>query len=140
MNLFIRERADLRDTQEEYLRDTAEADQWVQKALDTKRMKAAQNATPLRIRVGSVQAGKLIRRVDPVYPSLALQARIQGVVKLHLTIAKDGTTQNIMVISGHPLLVPAALEAVKQWVYEPTLLNGEPEAVVDEVEIPFSLP
>jgi TonB family protein len=143
MNLLIRERADLRDTADEYRRDIAEADQWTQKALDTKRLKAAGNATPegLRINVnGNVQSAKLIRGADPVYPPLALQARIQGVVKLRVTIAKDGTVQNIMVLSGHPLLVPAALDAVKQWVYQPTLLNGEPTAVVTELEVPFRLP
>lgn len=143
MNLLIRERADLRDTADEYRRDIAEADQWAQKALVRKGMRAAGNATPggLRINVnGNVQAAKLIRRVDPAYPPLALQARIQGTVKLRVTIAKEGTAQNIMVLSGHPLLVPAALEAVKQWVYQPTLLNGEPTAVVTELEVPFQLP
>jgi TonB family protein len=143
MNLLIRERADLRDTADEYRRDIAEADQWVQKALVTKGMKAAGNATPggLRINVnGNVQAAKLIRRVDPAYPPLALQARIQGTVKLRVTIAKKGMVQDIMVLSGHPLLVPAALEAVKQWVYQPTLMNGEPTAVVTELEVPFQLP
>jgi TonB family protein len=143
MNLLIRERADLRDTADEYRRDIAEADRWTQKALDTRRMKAAGTATPegLRINVyGNMQSAKLIRGADPVYPSLALQARIQGIVKLRVTIAKEGTVQNITVLSGHPLLVGAAVEAVKQWVYQPTLLNGEPAAVVTEVEVPFQLP
>ena len=141
MNLLIRERADLRDTADEYKRDIAEADQWVQKALETTRMNAARYATPGRLGItGNVQSAKLIRRVEPVYPALALQARIQGSVKLRVTIAKDGTVQNIMVLSGHPLLVPAASEAVKQWVYEPTLLNGGPVEIVTEATLPFQLP
>ena len=86
--------------------------------------------TPQRIRVGgNVQQAKLIRQPKPVYPPLAKQARIQGVVQLSAIIGKDGTIQNLEVVSGHPLLVQAALEAVKQWVYQPTLLNGEPVEV-----------
>jgi protein TonB len=60
-------------------------------------------------------------------------------VKLHATLGKDGTVQNLTVISGHPLLVPAALDAVKQWVYEPTVLNGTPTDVETEIEVNFSL-
>jgi TonB family protein len=141
MNLFIRERADLSDSKEEYARETAEADGWAQRALDTKRQKAALASGSQLIRVGAnVQAYKLIHKVDPVYPALALQARIQGAVRLTLTIGKDGTVQNVMVISGHPLLVAAAVDAAKQWLYEPTLLNGYPVSVVTEVEIFFQLP
>jgi len=77
---------------------------------------------PARIRVGgNVQQTKLVSQPLPVYPPDAKQARIQGVVKLNATIAKDGTIQHLEVISGHPLLIPAALDAVRQWVYEPTL-------------------
>ena len=71
-----------------------------------------------------------MKQPRPIYPPLAKQARIQGVVRLNAIIGKDGTIQNLTVASGHPLLVPAALEAVKQWVYKPTLLNGEPVEVV----------
>lgn len=137
MNLLIRERADLSDTPEEYRQDIAVADQWVQKALDTKKLRA-QPGVPSRIRVGAaVMEQKLIRKVDPVYPPLALQARISGIVKLSVTISKEGTVANIMVISGHPLLIPAALDAVKQWVYRPTLLNGAPVEVVTDVDVNF---
>ena len=88
---------------------------------------------PQRIKVGgNVQSAKLVRQPRPVYPPLAKQARISGVVKLSAVISKDGTIKELQVISGHPLLVPAALEAVKQWVYQPTLLNGEP------VEVPVA--
>jgi TonB family protein len=88
----------------------------------------------------NVQQAKLRSAVPPVYPPLAKQARIQGMVKLRATLGKDGTVQNLMVISGHPLLVPAALDAVKQWVYEPTVLNGTPTDVETEIEVNFSLP
>jgi len=97
-------------------------------------------AAPQRIRIGgSVQQAKLVRQPHPVYPPLAKQARIQGTVKLTAIISKDGTIQHLEVISGHPLLVPSALEAVKQWVYQPTLLNGEPVEVITQIDVNFTL-
>jgi protein TonB len=96
--------------------------------------------TPQRIKVGgNVQSARLVRQPRPVYPPLAKQARISGVVKLGAIISKDGTIQHLEVISGHPLLVPAALEAVKQWVYQPTLLNGEPVEVQTQIDVNFTL-
>lgn len=96
--------------------------------------------TPQRIRVGgNVQQAKLVRQPKPVYPPLAKQARIQGVVRLNAIISKDGTIQNLTVLSGHPLLVPSAMEAVKQWIYAPTLLNGEPVEVVTQIDVNFTL-
>jgi protein TonB len=96
--------------------------------------------TPQRIRVGgNVQQAMLIRQPKPVYPPLAKQARIQGVVRLNAIIGKDGTIQNLQVASGHPLLVPSALDAVKQWVYKPTLLNGEPVEVITQIDVNFTL-
>ena len=101
---------------------------------------AAQPAGLARIRVGGeVQAVKLIDQPKPAYPPLAKQARIQGVVKLNAVIAKDGTVKDLSVISGHPLLVASAIEAVKQWVYQTTLLNGEPVEVVTEIDVNFTL-
>ena len=95
---------------------------------------------PKRIRVGgSVQRANLIRQVRPVYPPLARQARIQGTVKLTAIIAKNGTIQKLEVLGGHPLLIPAALSAVKQWRYRPTLLNGQPVEVVTQVDVNFTL-
>ncbi len=88
---------------------------------------------------GNVQSAKLLRQPRPVYPQLAKQARIQGVVKLHALISKEGTIENLTLISGHPLLAPAALEAVKQWMYQPTLLNGEPVGVDTEIDVNFTL-
>lgn len=96
--------------------------------------------TPQRIRVGgNVQAAKLVRQPKPVYPPLAKQARISGVVRLNAVIGKDGTIQNLSLVSGHPLLTPSAMEAVKQWVYQPTLLNGEPVEVVTQIDVNFTL-
>jgi protein TonB len=96
--------------------------------------------TPKRIRVGGqVEAAKLIFKPTPEYPPLAKMARIQGTVRLEAIIANDGTIQDLKVLSGHPLLVKAALDAVKQWRYQPTLLNGEPVEVVTEIDVNFTL-
>ena len=95
---------------------------------------------PSRIRVGGqVEAAKLIYKPTPEYPPLAKMARIQGTVRLEAVIAKDGTIQDLKVLSGHPLLVQAALDAVKQWRYQPTLLNGDPVEVVTEIDVNFTL-
>jgi TonB family protein len=149
MNLLIRERADLRETADEYRKDTATADDWVHKALAAKKQKAesgqragaASGMTPQRITIGgNVQESKLVNRTPPVYPPLALQARLSGVVHLAAIIGKDGRVLDLKAIGGHPLLVPAALEAVKQWVYQPTLLNGNPVEVATQVDVFFTLP
>ena len=97
-------------------------------------------APPKRIRVGgNVAKARLTRQVRPQYPPLARQARIQGTVKLSAIIAKDGSIQKLEVMSGHPLLVPAALSAVKQWRYRPTLLNGEAVEVLTNIDVNFTL-
>jgi protein TonB len=97
-------------------------------------------ATPQRVRVSSgVSSGLLIRRVNPTYPPLARQARIQGVVILQAQISKDGSIENLQLVSGHPMLAPAAIEAVKQWKYKPYLLNGEPVEVDTQVQVNFTL-
>ena len=97
-------------------------------------------ATPQRVRVSSgVSTGLLIKKVTPNYPQLAKQARIQGTVVLQAEISKEGTIQNLQLISGHPMLAPAAIEAVRQWRYKPYLLNGEPVAVETQVVVNFSL-
>jgi protein TonB len=88
---------------------------------------------------GNVQGAKLIKKPTPSYPPLAKQARIQGTVKFTAIIGKDGTIQNLTLVSGHPLLVQSAQDAVKQWVYQPTLLNGEPVEVVTEIDVNFTL-
>jgi len=97
-------------------------------------------AAVTRTRVGgAVQAAKLINKVQPVYPPLARQTRISGTVKLHAIIGKSGNVEQLQVVSGHPLLVQSALDAVKQWRYQPTLLNGEPVEVDTEIDVIFSL-
>jgi protein TonB len=97
-------------------------------------------ATPQRVRVSSgVVSGLLLRKVSPNYPPLARQARIQGVVVLQAQISKEGSIENLQLISGHPMLAPAAIEAVKQWKYKPYLLNGEPVEVETQVQVNFTL-
>jgi protein TonB len=93
---------------------------------------------PVRISQG-VLAAKLIRKLVPMYPPLARQARVQGTVRLLGTVDRDGSIQHLQVLSGHPLLVEAALAAVRQWVYRPTLLNGEPVQVLAPIDVTFTL-
>ena len=88
---------------------------------------------------GNVQQAKLVSQPKPVYPPLAKQARISGVVHLQAIIGKEGNVINLAVISGHPLLIPSALEAVKQWVYQKTLLNGEPVEVSTQIDVNYTL-
>src|SRR5215472_8174360 len=98
------------------------------------------DTTPKRITIGgNVQQAKLVRQPKPVYPALAKQARTSGVVHLAAVISSNGTIQDLKLISGHPLLVQAAMEAVKQWVYQPTLLNGEPVEVQTQIDVNFTL-
>jgi protein TonB len=88
---------------------------------------------------GDVQAAKLLKKVIPVYPPLARQSRVSGTVQLVGVIAKDGTIQQLQVASGHPLLVKAALDAVRQWIYRPTLLNGQAVEVIAPIDVIFRL-
>jgi protein TonB len=88
---------------------------------------------------GDVQAAKLIRRVQPVYPALARQVRVQGVVTLDAIIGTDGSIQMLRVLNGHPMLVRSALEAVQQWKYSPTILNGKAVEVKTTIEVRFTL-
>ncbi len=83
--------------------------------------------------------GNLIHRVQPVYPALARQARIQGQVVLQAIISRDGAIENLQVLHGHPMLVQAALDAVRQWRYRPYVLNGEPVEVETQVTVNFIL-
>ena len=104
------------------------------------KVEAPKAATPQRIRVGgNVQAANLIKKVTPAYPPLAKQARIQGTVRFNAVIGKDGAIQNLTLVSGHPLLVPSATDAVKQWIYKPTLLKGDPVDVITQIDVNFTL-
>jgi TonB family protein len=87
----------------------------------------------------NVEASNLINSVTPMYPPLAKMARQQGTVKFQATIGKDGTMQNLMLISGPPLLVQSAMDAVKKWTYKPMVLNGAPVQVVTTIDVNFSL-
>jgi protein TonB len=83
--------------------------------------------------------GSLIRRVQPLYPPLAKSARIQGPVVLAAVISKAGTIEDLQVLSGHPMLVKAALAAVSQWRYRPYVLNNEPIEVETQITVNFIL-
>jgi protein TonB len=97
-------------------------------------------ATPQRIRIsGGVTKGLLIHRVEPTYPVLARSARVQGDVVLNAVIDANGQIQNLQLVSGHPMLVPAAIAAVKQWRYKPYLLNGQPVEVETTITVIFTL-
>jgi len=89
--------------------------------------------------VSRMMEGNLIHRVQPDYPPLARQVRVQGLVVLRAMISREGTIEDLQVLSGHPMLVKAAVEAVRQWRYRPYELNGEPVEVETEVKVNFVL-
>ncbi len=98
------------------------------------------SVVPHSVRVSSgVAQGMLVHEVRPLYPALARSARIQGAVVLQATIGKDGTIQNLHLLSGHPLLTQAAMDAVRQWLYRPYLLNNEPVEVDTTIQVNFTL-
>ncbi len=97
-------------------------------------------AAPKRIRISQgVTEGRLIQKIQPDYPTIARSARIQGQVVLGAIISKTGEIQNLVLVSGHPMLVPAAIKAVQQWRYRPFLLNGEPVEVETTITVNFQL-
>jgi protein TonB len=97
-------------------------------------------ATPQRVRISQgVTKGLLVHRVEPTYPTLARSARVQGEVVLSAVIDTNGQITNLQLVSGHPMLVPAALTAVKEWRYKPYLLNGQPVEVETTITVIFSL-
>lgn len=96
-------------------------------------------AAPQRIRVGGqVESGAILNRTQPEYPAIAKVAHISGTVVLHAIIAKDGTIQELEFVSGPPMLVKSAMDAVKQWRYKPYLLNGDPVEVETTINVDFS--
>ena len=102
--------------------------------------KLALPVAPKRVRVSQgVTTGLLIRKIEPFYPIIARNAHVQGQVVLKAIITKDGHIQDLQLISGHVLLAPAAVDAVKQWIYKPFLLNGEPVEVETTVTVTFQL-
>ncbi len=96
-----------------------------------------QQRTP--IRVASLEQSKLIYKVNPAYPPLAVKAHVQGTVILEAVIDEEGGVSTLKVLSGHPLLLDAAIQAVKQWKYSPTIMNGEPVSVIATVTVVFRM-
>jgi protein TonB len=91
------------------------------------------------IRVGMLESSKLMYKVNPVYPTLAVKAHVSGTVVLEALVNEDGSVSTVKVLSGHALLVDAAVQAVKQWKYSPTILNGEPVPILATVTVIFRL-
>src|SRR6185312_7998520 len=97
-------------------------------------------ATAKQVRVGGdVQAALLTHEVAPVYPKFASRARVEGTVELSATIGMDGKVKDLQLVDGNPLLVDAAVNAVRQWVYRPTYLNGVPVEVLTVIHVKFHL-
>jgi protein TonB len=97
-------------------------------------------ATPQKLRVSSgVAEGLLLRKIDPIYPPMAKVAHIQGDVLLQAVISKTGTIENLRAVSGHPILIQAALDAVRQWKYKPYQLNNEAVEVETQVKVTFRM-
>jgi protein TonB len=95
-------------------------------------------ASPVR-QGGNVQPARLIHQVNPVYPQIARQTRVQGVIVMEAIISKEGSVESLRVVSGHPLLFQSAIDAVKQWKYHPATLNGEPVDVITTITVTFTL-
>jgi TonB family protein len=135
MSQLLRARADYATDAEAYKRQIAEADQWMAKLPPPPPPAAAR-----QIRIdGPVQQAKLRKHVPPEYPPQASHARIQGVVQFDVVIDAQGKIGNVRLVSGHPLLVPFATEALRQWEYQPTLLDGQPVEVATSVNVEFTL-
>ncbi|MBL0157113.1 MAG: TonB family protein [Bryobacterales bacterium] len=151
LNLLLRESADLSETGEACRQLTAEADGWLQKALTIRKARALAGGgapaidlraapAPTRIEIGSdAQKARLISQVAPVYPQDAKLAGIQGTVRFSVVIGTSGAVQKIDLVSGPIQLVPAAQEAVRQWKYHPTLLNGQPVEVRTIIDVNFAI-
>jgi protein TonB len=91
------------------------------------------------LRIANMQASQLIHQVQPTYPAVAKQVRVQGIVEFTAVIGKTGGIEHLQLVHGHPLLVKAAEEAILQWKYKPTLLNGEPVEVITDIVVHFAL-
>jgi TonB family protein len=137
-------------TPEQELADRAKMLATVQKQLETERAAGRPGvrywnwadgaAIPPSIKVGGAVANaNILSKTTPQYPALAKAARVQGTVTFTATIGKDGRIENLDLVSGPPLLVQAAMESVRQWVYKPTLLNGQPVTVVTTIDVNFTL-
>jgi TonB family protein len=115
--------------------------EWAKTPPEKRASMAEGNTPPGTVRLAAqIAEANLVKKVDPVYPPLAVQARVQGSVEFSIVIGRDGHIQSIQLVRGHPLLVNAAKEALLEWEYKPTLLNGKPVPVSTIVYIPFQLP
>lgn len=94
---------------------------------------------PKKLNIAHMEESRLIRKVQPEYPPMARQIRLQGTVEFTAVIGKSGAIENLQLLHGHPLLVKAAEQAILQWRYKPTLLNGEPVEVVTNIVVNFTL-
>jgi protein TonB len=88
----------------------------------------------------NLQVGQLVNLVDPLYPPEAEQKHIEGTVRIHATIGVDGSIKDLQPLSGPASLLPAALTAVREWRYNPTLLNGQPIETQEDISVVFRLP
>jgi len=135
--VLARRRAVVAASSEQYNRLIAEADDWAERA---DAVKKARNQAPAPVRVGAnMQAAHLIRKVLPVYPMRAKKYGIQGTVLFQVIIGKDGYIKDLKLVSGHPELIDAAREAVQQWVYTPTMVNGQAVEVLTTIDVNFTL-
>jgi len=118
----------------------AEPDTKFSRSTPTPVMSESDGRPVQRIRLSQEEAaGLLVQKIVPAYPSLARQAHVKGSVVLEATISKDGAIENLRAVSGHPLLIPAAIDAVKQWRYKPYVLNGQAVPVNTQITVNFSL-
>jgi len=88
---------------------------------------------------GNVQAARLVKRVQPIYPVVAREEHLSGTVKMHAVIGTDGSVESLRILSGRCSLARASVDAVRQWRYQPTLLNGTPVEIDTEIDVIFSL-
>ena len=118
-------------------KDLQQAVIWYEMAAKAGNQAAKGRLATLRSTQFAPRPVELVRKIRPVYPPLAVQARVQGVVVLKAVIAKDGTVQSLELESGHPMLVNAAMDAVKQWRFKPYMVNGVPVEVRTRINVPF---
>ena len=155
MNLLLRQRADLSDTEDEYRRDIQAGEKWAKEASDSRQRNADGSISsasgkmvyypelPEEPDTNSQGTGPKfvlrVKRVDPKNPPAARTARVEGLVRLRIRIDGEGNVTATKVIKGDPLLTWAAQDAVRQWKYKPTVINMIPAEVLTTVDVPFSL-
>jgi TonB family protein len=148
LSLLLRKKADLEGGPEAAKTDIAEANDWADKAIETKRMKAERQqpvppTPPQEVRLLHLSAAdaekNLIRKVQPVYSDYAKATRVQGTVEFTIVIDTSGNVESAEIVKANPILVKAAKEAILQWKYKPFLLNGQPVKVTTDAAVRFTL-